>query len=317
MRTKVELLSEELATITHQQAELFETAKGFAETLANIRIKKSEAVKLREYIEDLGKDMNHLDETDENLAKTKREYSQRLERYEQHIKGQRQQAIQLTEELERMRRRLNDQLKEHGRLQAESNAFQQDLRQREELVREINIKHDISTLPSQLDSNDIDDFISEISRMARDQNSKLERLKLDNQKKIATAQAKLAELQKQRESHETKRKYAQQEIASSDAKIRGFNRDLSKMSVDDGREAILANELLAKESQLASAKKQFEADNMDARHKEVADRLKDCEERRDAATEELGDVNRHVDIRAQLGILQQNKKVREAALSTL
>lgn len=317
MRGKVELLSKELATITHQQSELFKTAKGFEETLATLRMKQNEAVKLRQYIEEIGESMTHLRESDEDLLKTQREYSQRLQQYEQHIDERRQRAVQITDQLNQVRMSLNDKLKEHGRIQAENNAFQKDLRQREDMVREINNKHDIYSLPGRLDSDEIDRFINEISRMARDQNSRLDSLRSENQRKVAAAQGRLTELQRERESHETKKSYAQQEIANTDIKIRGFNRDLLRMSVDDGREAILASELSAKESQLSAAKKRFEADGMDTKHRELADKLKDCEERRDTATEELGDVTRHADSRARLGILQRNKKLQETALSTL
>lgn len=317
MRGKVELLTAELATITHQQTKLFETAAGFQQTLATLKMKQQEAINKQENIKEIGETMTYLEDSDEELQRTQREYHQRLKQYEQHTEERRRQAADTTDRLTRMRMKLNDKLKEHGRLEAEYNAFQRDLQQRESMIREVNIKHDIDTLASELDADQIDNFIHQVSRMAREQNSKLERLRTENQRKIAAAQTKLTDLQRERESHETKRKYAQQEIANTDSKIRGFNRDLLKMSVDDGREAILATELSAKESQLSAAKKAFEETTMDAKHKELVERLKNCEERRDATTEELGDVTRHADSRARLGILKENKRLREAALSTL
>lgn len=317
MRGKVENITKELEQATRQQQELFATAQGFEETLATLRSKQEASTRLRANLQEQSNNMNHIKESDDELQQMQSQFQNALKEYDTHVQIQREKYADATNQLARLRHQLNGKLSDQGRIEAEKNAYDANVREREAVVREISMKHQIDGFDGDLDDDQIEDFINRIARMAREQNARLEKLRTSHRRKRQNVSDELMAIRQEKETHETKRRYAQDEIQQLDQKSRKFQRDIKNLSANDGQREFLKTDLEQKEGQLKTAKTEFEAGAFDATIKQLESTLKHTEEQRDSATEELGEVTRNAANMAQVTILKRNKGVREETLSKL
>lgn len=119
MRSKVETLTNEMQSIAEEQKRLFDTAKGFERTIATLTMKRQEAHNRRQYVEDQGEHMTHLEESDEKLEEMQQQFRNQMDTYNEAIAAKKQKHKDAIVKLEAERGRLNVKLTEQGRIQAE------------------------------------------------------------------------------------------------------------------------------------------------------------------------------------------------------
>jgi len=317
MRVKVGELSVELNSIAREQQNLFKTAKGFEQTLATLEMKRQEAASKRSHLKELSEHMKFLGDSDEELHKLQHEYQDRLTTYVQHIASLKDEYNKTKSKLEQTRSNLGAKLTEEGRIEAEKKAYEGQLKERVDLVREISIKHGLKGFDGEVDDTLVQEFMAKIARMSRDQNLVLERIKRDNEDIIGTAQNDLNSLLNKKSSLQQKKEYAQSEIKNVDMKVRGLKRDLDGLNADAAKEVMAKDELNKKEKRLEEVKAQAQtADNDGSLHIQNT-KLRDLEEDIERVTEELYRGTRNADSRAQLAILKQNIETRQKAFASL
>lgn len=317
MRGKVENITKELEETTRQQQELFATAQGFEETLATLKSKQEASTRLRANIQETAAHLNHIKESDDELLQMQSQFQNALQEYSVYVRQSREKFAASTNQLSRLRQQLNGKLSDQGRIEAEKNAYDANLREREAVVREISMKHQIGGFDGDLDDGLIEKFIDRVGQMARDQNSQLENLRSSHRRTRQDVSDNLMALRQEKETHETKKRYAHDEIQQTEQKIRKFQRDMKNLSANDGQKEFLKVDLEQKEDQLKTARAEFETGKFDVNIKQLELTLKRTEEQRDMTTEELGEVMRNAANMAQVTVLKRNKGVREETLSKL
>ncbi|KAA8894161.1 AAA domain-containing protein [Sphaerosporella brunnea] len=317
MRVKVGELISELNSIAQEQKSLFDTAKGFEQTLATLKMKKQEALSKKSYLKELSHNMQFLQESDAELHEMHRQYADRVQTYGRHIQTKKAVFDEVKARLEQVRSKLGDKLTEEGRLEAQKRTYEGDLKERENTAREISVKHGMKGFDGELGDAQVQEFMAKISRMSRDQNLVLERIKRENESLIASSQNDLNTLLRQRNSLQQKKEYAQSEIRSSDMKVKSLNRDLDALKVDASQEIMAQGDLAKKEKRLDSARSEAQnADNDGSFQTEMAN-LRSLEDDVERVTEELYQGTRNADTRAQLAILKQNLETRQKAFASL
>jgi DNA repair protein RAD50 len=317
MRVKVGGLSAEISSISREQKSLFDAAREFEHTLATLKMKRQEAISKKSYLKELSHNMQFLGETDAQLHDMQRQYAERVQTYNDHIQAKKIEYDEVKTRLEQVRSKLGDKLTEEGRIEAEKKAYEGQLKERESMVREISIKHGMKGFDGELDDIQVQEFMAKISRMSRDQNLVLERIKRDNEDYTVSAQNDLSSLLSQRNSLQQKKEYAQSEIRSFDVKAKGLNRDLDSLKVDASQEIMVQDDLSKKERSLEVAKTEAQSVENDGSFHIEATNLQSLEEDIERVTEELYQGTRNADTRAQLTILKQNVEIRQKAFASL
>ncbi|KAI5850625.1 AAA domain-containing protein [Tricharina praecox] len=317
MRVRVTNLSTELQSIAQEQKTLFETARGFEHTLATLEMKRQEAVSKQSHLQELSQHMDFLEDSDEKLHEMHDDYERRLRSYEQHVQNKKAAYNQLKVKLEQVRTQLGNKLTEEGRIQAQRKQYEGQLREREDLVREISVKHDMKGFSGELDDEQIQEFMAKITRMSRDQGLVLERIKRENESSISWAQNDLNGLVNKRSSLRQKKEYAQSEIKNLDRKVAEYKRNLDSLNVDSGQEAMAKDDLSKREIRLEEARAKAQvADNDGSLQVENA-KLRKLEEDEGSVTEELFQGSKNAELRAQLAILKQNLETRQKVYASL
>ena len=317
MREKVERLTLEMNEIAGEQQKLFQTAKGFEQTLAILEMKRQEGATKRSHIEEISQHMQFLEESDEELHNLQQQYSERLAAYVQHIQNKKNLLTKTKSNLEDKRSQLGAKLTEEGRVQAERTAYENQLQERESLVKDISHKLQLRGFDGQLDDEQILEFMSRVSKMSRDQNLVLERLKRDNEDKMATVQHAVNVLQNKKSSLQQEKEYAQSNIRDSDTKIKSLRWDLETLKVDAGQETLAQEDLNKRETRLENAKAEVVAADYEGSLRIHSEKLRNVEEQIEQVTQELYQGTRNADHRAQLAVLRQTVEARQKAFSSL
>jgi len=310
-------LSSELQSIAQEQKTLFDTARGFEHTLASLEMKRQEAISKESHLQELSQHMDFLEDTDEKLHEMHDDYERRLRSYEQHTRDKKVEYNRLKIKLEQVRTQLGNKLTDEGRIQAQRKQYEAQLKEREDLVREICSKHGMKGFDGDLDDEQIQEFMAKIARMSRDQNLILERIKRENDSNISSAQNDLNGLLNKRSSLWQKKEYAQTEIGNLGRKVSEYKRNLDSLNVDSGQEAMAKDDLSKKEARLEEAKAKAQTADSDGSLQTENSKLRKLEEDEGSVTEELFQGSKNAEIRAQLAILKQNLETRQKVFASL
>lgn len=121
----------------------------------------------------------------------------------------------------------------------------------------------------------------------------------------------------QRNSLSQKKEYAKAEIRASDGRAASLQRELDRMGVNEGQEAILKSKLDDKEQRYAQAEDSFKNSGFGDRIQMENSTLRNVEENLERVTSELARGTRQADERARLGLLKKELETRRTALETL
>lgn len=317
MRVKVGELTAEMKTVSNEQAKIYAAAQGFEKTIATLNSKSQEAATRSTHMEEFAQSMQQLEESDEELEDMLRQYSKQLDTYTQHINRKREELTSTKSELESVRSQLGEKMTEEGRIQAEQTAHETQLKERENLIKEFCIKLNLKGFDGELDGVRIDDFMSKVSRLSRDQNLILERIKHENEDKIGKAQKALGGLQNKTSSLKQSQEFSRSAIGDADGKIRSLELELRKVGVSSGQEAFVKEDVTKKEKRFEDAKAEAENDQYDRTLQLQNQALREVEGKIDSIIEELDGATKNSSNRAQLSILKQSLESRQNAFDTL
>ncbi|KAL7271910.1 DNA repair protein rad50 [Rhizina undulata] len=317
MREEILRLTQLISENTKQQKELFATAKGFEEALASLNSKRQEYRSKEAYLEEMSCHLTHLEESDEDLQTMLREYGQRMQTFQDYIDAKRSKHAEANRDLESVRIQLSGKLTEVGTMRAEHMQYERHIQERASLIKEVSRRHNIKGFESELDDGQIREFIDKVSKMSKEQNKTLERIKREIRDKLETAQKELNQLIRKRSSLVQEKEYARAEIGSSDERATKLQGELDRMGVNEGQKIMQRAELDDKGQRLKKAKDDFEKAAFDNQIQIENGKLKQVEARLNQVTDELAKGTRQADDRARLGFFKKELNTRKKALDTL
>jgi DNA repair protein RAD50 len=314
MRTQITALSKELTSISSQQEAHFLSAREFETILATLEMKRHEAISKRSHLSELSQHMLHLSESTPALLQMQSDYSSRLSSFTATINSKKQLHLQKTTDLENLRLALGAKMTGKGRIEAEKKQFESLLSERSAMIKEIAVTHNIRGFDGPgLDDTLVEEFLSRVSRLSRDQNLVLERIKRENEEAVSSAQSSLSALTTQRQGWEQKKNYSASEVQGLDIKIRSLQRELEGLGIDGAREGMVKEELRMREQKFEELKGDHGVDF----EREIAEgnrKLREIEEQMEGLQQELWQGTKDASARAQLEVLKQGIEMKKKAL---
>lgn len=316
-RAKVGELTKKMNEVLAEQNQTLEATMAFKKTLATLERKKQEVTDKERHLNELSEHMKLLTDSDKDLYAKQEQYYQRLEGYMQHIESRRTDHGSTVGMQKRVREQLGAVQTDQGRFQAEKKTYEDALRERLDIVRQISVKHDLRGFDGELSDSLVQEFISKVARMSKDQNLVLKKIKSENSDRIAASQAVLNSLLNKKTSLEQKKESAQAVIKDSDREVRKLERELESLKASGAGVDMAKEDLGKKEMRLKEAKNQAQTAELEGSLLRQNAELRDLEEKVGSVTEELYQGTRNAESRAQLTILKQNIDTRRKALAAL
>ena len=279
--------------------------------------KRIEARALKRNMDGFREHIKEMSETDEWLQSTLDQYEERTALHVRHKESQTKKYEELKQEINRNREQLQSKHTEAGKYQAEKDGFEMQVESRETMIKEMARNHNIRGFDSDLDDMQINDFVERITKMSKDQNLNLERLRRETAEELERAQGALTQLEQRKVVVTENKNSARLQINSNDKKADELEVKLDKIKIDEGGKAALESAKEHVEASLRKAKADYEDSSWDRKIAEVNSQLQLMENQgRQLSGEQLQGMKQAGDT-ARLDFLNKEMKDRQRSLDTM
>ncbi|KAI9789941.1 MAG: DNA repair protein rad50, partial [Peltula sp. TS41687] len=317
LRGECQALKKEIDQTTKDSDRLWKQAAVFEQIIGTLNGKRIEAQAKQESINDLGKYITIMDESDEWLTSELEKYEERMSALGAHIDSQVQKHEALRQEIDKSRRQLEAKMTEAGKHQAEQSQYERQLARRQVMIKEAARRHSMRGFDMELDDSLIQEFMVRLGKISREQNHNLDRVKREARDELQKAQEVLNQLGEKKSALMQSKDHAKQEIGSNNRKAGAFQADLNRIEMDEGGKAVLESALLDVESRLEKAKREFQAAAWDDKIRSTNEQLRVVEERSGQLNAELIQSTRQAGELARLDFLHKELKDRQRSLQTM
>ncbi|KAF3040572.1 DNA repair protein rad50 [Didymella keratinophila] len=328
LRGQYEEVDRECTEAQQKANEAYNHAARFEQIVAQLNGKRITFRANKESVESLQDNLKQMAESDEELQEMESQYDERVKTYESQHTDSRQVYVELKDELQQSRDSLGAKQGEIGRFEAQKEQHDRHLQQRENLIKETAKRHGIRGYDYEITDKHVSDFQQVLSKMSRDQNKNLDRVRDDTQRELREAQDELNKLSTRKSNLGQSKDAARTTIASNDRRITDLQRSMDLIKADEGSEAILQDKKHATEKQLSDANSEAASGRFDERIQEAAESVRTLEDKKERLTAELGDATKQAresasvdytrnELQGQQHSLEKMKKVHNKRLTQL
>lgn len=261
---------------------------------------------LQTNVQDLDGDLKEQrKESDEWLQSELDQYAERMAAHEQQEKQQ-------TRDYEKVKLNINAISKKLDRKKADAARYQQQredhenhIKKRKSLIKTISDDHRIREYENDLDNVQINEYMEKIKNMLREQNAAVEKARDDKNREKQKAQGVLNRLLEQRSSLMEAKKSAKQQSAANERKIVSRQTDLSSIETDEGKNAILEDDIKDLENQLRKSRDDSKKSSLDSKLQEGKIQLRKLQDEVAQLTGDLAQVSKQAEERAELNIAKK------------
>lgn len=257
-------------------------------------------------------------ESDEWLDEHLRQYEETLARLQNDKEEKTAQFRKLQTGLTTSRNALGAKQAEQGKHQSDKEKYERQLQTRIEMIHEAAVRHEIRGYESDdLRDSHIRAFRERIQKVLQDKRRDLERLQRENAKELEKDTAVISGLETQKATRTQDRVSAKQRIATIDKRMAVLQRDIQKLDVDEGAQAILESTFADLESRLKKATEEVQAAGIDGQIEQENNQIWQLENESEKLGREMVECMRRASDRAQLDLRKKEAVERKRRLDTL
>ncbi|KAJ6261749.1 DNA repair protein rad50 [Drechslerella dactyloides] len=294
------------------------TSAGFERVLALLEARRGEAQNAEERIIELEDGIDLLSDSDEVLEDRLANFKAEMDKFEDRIDVQEQEKYDLREEQGRLRSRLSKKSDQKGTLQARKAHYEEQLVNRESMIKEASILHEIRGFGAgDLDDRQVTEFMAKIERLNREQIGNFERAKKEGREEQLQASNALSSLNQKHSSLEQTKQFAGTEISRLNDELRMLQKGLDRLQVDEGRITKLEIVLGDVNSKLVEMNDHYTQQQWDHRIQAKDTEIREVEDNISRETKELTKGTAEADSKAKLSILQKEVETKKSAQESL
>lgn len=208
---------------------------------------------LQTIIHRLGRDLEQRNESDEWLQSELDNFGIRMTGHEERQKQQTEQYNVLIRNIKAAREKLSIKHGEIGRHQQQKEDNEQQIAQRNLMIKDSAQRHSIRGYDTDLDDMQISEYMERIFRLSKDQDATVEKARRETDRETKKARELLSKLGEQRSTLTEAKNSATQQSTANDRKIVDRQSELSKIEIDDSERAIVEDKIADIDIRLAKA----------------------------------------------------------------
>ena len=257
-------------------------------------------------VQELGRELKEQrKESDEWLQSELDQYDERMTAYEQQEKLQKEAfqnlALKTREIGEQLRRKDADA----GKYQQQRADHVNQIKEREMMVKKFASDYKIRGYEKDLDDTQINECMGIISNLLENRNAAVDKARKDKDREKQNAQHVLKQLGEERSALTERKNSAKQESASNEREIVSLQADLDKIETDEGRKAIIEDDIKDLESRLCRSKDEWRKGSWDSKLQEEKSKLRTLQDKDARLREDLARVSKQAEGQAQLNIAKK------------
>ncbi|KAK9476704.1 AAA domain-containing protein [Lipomyces japonicus] len=311
------VLSEQIRRNAERSKELFETSKEFEKVIAEADQLKNSINSIIEQSEALKFSIEILPDSDESLQS-------RLTSFEEHVSDKRDELVKLEalvttkkRDIEKARQQEDEALVNEGQLTGEHENYEAQRKSLQAIAREISKQQDIPGFDMILDDHKLLEFHGKLKDNVRKLDQQVQSVRHEATKDIERVQTEINRLENEKSSYFLEIKIHKEGNERQQADLKITQSKESAIQVSEGDVQFDEKALRNLDARLRAAKKEAE----DARYAEnqasKSSLLKDVEEKIEIVNSEISSSNRQADLRAKVGLLEEEVDKHKAAVDTL
>ncbi|OAA65981.1 DNA repair protein rad50 [Niveomyces insectorum RCEF 264] len=319
LREQGEDLTRQMDDVQHCAKERREQATSFFGIVQELKSKQDQYDVRNEAATELKHSIVKMrTESDEWLDDHLRQYEATLAQLQEAKAAKAAACRQLQADLSASRAALGAKQAEQGKHQSDKDKYERQLQTRVQMVREAAARHEIRGYEGEdLRESHIKAFRERIQKTLQDKRRDLERLQRDNARDLERDTAAISELETRKAARTQDRVSARQRIAAIDKRTALLQRDIQKLDVDEGAQALLEASYADLEARLRRAADDIQTAAIDSQIEHENNRVGQLESENDKLNRELVDCTRRAADRAQLDLRKKELVERRRRLDTL
>ena len=292
-------------------------AAAFSETVKSLSAARDKQDWYEKQVDDLRKDLKERSESDDWLQSELDSYEERTKVHAQRQTEQTKRYEDVRQEINNVRQRQSERRTEAGKHEQRKSTHEQKIKDRDLEIKRSAQLHAIRGYDTDLDDAEIVKFMDRIANMSKDQNAKVDRLRMENGMEVRKIQKALDNLLEQRSALQEGKRSARERIATNDRKITSAYSEIESIEADEGVQAILQSKIEDIEVKIKKAKK----DNVDlaweSKTKDSNTQIQRLENKSVALNRELIDGTKKAGNLSRLDYLRKEETNRERSLKTM
>jgi DNA repair protein RAD50 len=317
LREETQQMSKEMRRVAELADKAWRESESYAQVLGALEGKRIEAKSIETTIDNLKRHLVELDDSDEWLESTLEQFETKQIQYQQQEEAQKENYVDLKEQIEQTRHRLGLKQAENGKYENDKANFERQLQRRQNMITEIARGNNIRGVDDNMDQSDVDAFMQKIRRLLRDQNQSLDRVKREAQKELREVQDILNEIGQRKSALQESKNAAKRQIAANDGEAAAYQRKLNDIDVDEGIQSSLEGKSEDITTSLDHAKDQAATASWDQKIQDVNAQIQHLEDVGLKLNNELIESSKKAKELAQLEYLKKDAKEKERSLQTM
>ena len=314
LEAEVEILKKEMAELQVRIEEAEEkwieaSNKGaqYTSVIKDLEHNRERESWLQGNVQELGHDLKEQrKESDEWLQSELDQYAERMATYEKQEKQQTEDFQELKQKSEEIGNQLRRKDAEAGMYQAQRVHHEDQIKKRKMMIKKTSSDHKIRGYHTDLENSQIHEYQEKMSNLLKDQNAAVEKARKDKERESQKARDVLVQLGKQRSTFDERKKFAKEQSAANVRKIGSLESDLTKIEADEGRRAILEDDIKDLEFRLKKSRDDWEKGSWDSKLQGDTSLLRTMQNETTRLQEDLTQACKQAEGRAQLSIAKKD-----------
>lgn len=301
----------------HKASDAYSHAARFEQIVAQLHAKRMTLSINQQNVAELQDSLKELAESDEELQDMLDQYEERVATYSKQVTEFKEQYLELKGDLEDKRDALGVKQSEIGKYEAQKEQHEQQIQYRENAIKEAAKRHAIRGFDYDITEKHVADFLQILTKMSRDQNKALDRVREESQRDLREAQEILNQLNTRKSGLSQSKESARSQITNNDKRISELQKLMNQIRADEGSEAILEAKKRDVEKQLQDATATATSERFDERISEASSNLRTLEDRKERLTAEFGDASKQARESASIDVKWEELQNQQHSLATM
>lgn len=316
LRKDIKRSQRQMEEASRESDAAWDHASTYVSKVEELKGKQESQRSKQEILDDLRKHMTPMDDSDDRLRTMNDTYEQTMEQYRKDLESRTSQWKELQEQIEQGRNEEGNKKTDQGRLQAEKSNYDNQLGNRERLVKDTARSLNIRGYDGDLDNEKVQDFVDRIAKMAKDQNAALDRAKRETHEELGKVQKGLDSLAERKTKLNSDKDNAKQQVRNNENRMTDLRKTADRLDVDVGRQASAESEIGDIESKLNNSKATSSSSSWDKKIRDAENKVSDYDEKADELSNELIQATNHAGETARADHLKQELKKAQSSLQT-
>lgn len=289
----------------------------YEHVVESLKLGKEKQDWLQENLDELSQNLKERTESDTWLQTELDQYDQRMTVHEEKEQKLTKQYETLKRTIEQVRGKLHTKHIEAGKYEEQKTSHDQQIETRKFLVRETARHHNIRGYETDLNEHQIREYLERVSKLYKDQNATVERMRRETEREMRTSLDLLSELGGKKSALSEGKSSAKKQSIFNDRRIGSHQSELSTIEIDEGRRAILEVNVEDLQSQLKKSTDDFSVAAWDTRLQESNIQLRLLEDETEQLNRELFQGTKQTGELAKLDHLKNELKNSRRSLDTM